>query len=343
MISSRDLVKNTLEFINSTGRVPRQMWKLPWATMRYSSEIEKISTEFPDDIVEVPSEYKRYSKPPYIQGEWFKVGDFTDEWGCTFTNIHEGVIGEVKNPIVSADDEEWDDLSKVHFPEELLTLDKERINEFCASTDQFVLQSDLARPFERMQFIRGTENLFIDFALKPTKMFAFMEKMHDFYCRLLTVWAQTDVDGLFFMDDWGTQNSLLINPNMWVKVFKPMYRDYSDIAKKYGKKIFFHSDGNTLSIIPHLIDIGIDAANLQIFCIGLQKLKQFRGKITFWGEIDRQGILPYGTKKEVQAAVHAVRNTLWQDGGTIAQCEFGPGALPENVYTVFETWNSVQP
>lgn len=343
MISSRDLVKSTLEFNNSTGRVPRQMWKLPWATMRYSREIERIGKDFPDDIVEVPSEYKRYTDTPRILGEWFRVGEFIDEWGCTFTNIHDGVIGEVKHPIVPVDDEQWDDLSKVHFPKELLTLDKERVNEFCASTDQFVLQSDLARPFERMQFIRGTENLFIDFALKPTKMFAFMERMHDFYCKLLTVWAQTDVDGLFFMDDWGTQNSLLINPDMWVKVFKPMYRDYSDIAKKYGKKIFFHSDGNTLGIIPHLIDIGIDAANLQIFCIGLEKLKQFRGKLTFWGEIDRQGILPCGTKKEVQAAVHAVKDTLWHQGGAIAQCEFGPGALPENVYTVFETWNSIQP
>lgn len=338
MTTSRELVYKTLAFENIGGRVPRQMWLLPWATKRYREVIDAIHRDYPDDIVEVPAEFKQYARPLKTQGDWFSVGEYTDEWGCRFTNIHDGIVGEVKRPIVPAEDEHWDDVSRIHIPEELLTLDKQKVNEFCASTDQFVLQSDLARPFERMQLIRGTENLFVDLALMPPKMFSFMERMHDFYCRLLTVWAQTDVDGLYFMDDWGTQKSLLINPKLWVELFKPMYRDYSDIAKKYGKKIFFHSDGFTLDIIPHLIDIGIDAVNLQIFCIGLDKLRQFKGKITFWGEIDRQGILPNGTKQEVQEAVRRVKETLWDNGGVIAQCEFGPGANPENVYTVFETW-----
>ena len=74
------------------------------------------------------------------------------------------------------------------------------------------------------------------------------------------------------MDDWGSQNSLLINPKTWVKIFKPLYKDYINIAKKHGKKTFMHSDGYTLEVIPHLIDVGLDAINTQIFCIGLEKL-----------------------------------------------------------------------
>ncbi len=343
MMTSRELVYKTLAFENAEGRVPRQMWLLPWADKRYQKVIDAIHRDYADDIVEVPSDYKRYARPPKTQGDWYAVGEYTDEWGCTFTNIHDGIVGEVKYPIVPANDEFWDDVSRIHVPEELLTLDKQRVNEFCAATDKFVLQSDIARPFERMQFIRGTENLFVDLALRPPKMLSFMERMHDFYCRLMTTWAQTDVDGLFFMDDWGTQQSLLINPKLWVELVKPMYKDYADIAKKYGKKIFFHSDGFTLDIIPHLIDIGIDAVNLQVFCMGLDKLSRFKGQITFWGEIDRQGILPNGSKQEVQKAVKLVKDTLWNNGGVIAQCEFGPGANPENVYTVFETWTGLQP
>jgi uroporphyrinogen decarboxylase len=340
MKTSRQLVNETLEFNNSTHRVPRQMWTLPWATSRYPDTMQKMRINYPNDIVEVPSEFKSYGNQPKVTGGWFDIGDYVDEWGCTFTNIHDGIVGEVKQPIVT--DEQWHDISKVHFPEELLTIDIDKVNAFCASTDQFVLQSDLARPFERMQFIRGTENLLVDFALKPKKMFDFMAKMHDFYCRLLELWAKTDVDGLFFMDDWGTQRNLLINPKMWVEVIKPMYKDYADIAKKHKKKIFFHSDGYTLDIIPHLIEIGVDAANLQIFCMGIDKLEKFKGRITFWGEIDRQGILPNGTKEDVEKAVKDVYNMLWNDGGLIAQCEFGPGANPDNVYRVFETWNKMQ-
>ncbi|GAB1481780.1 uroporphyrinogen decarboxylase family protein [Treponema sp.] len=336
--TSRSLVLETLEFRNRSGRVPRQLWTLPWADLHHPQELAEIRSSFPDDIVEVPPSHKRYTQEPKRQGDWYAVGDYIDEWGCHFHNVHEGVIGEVKAPLISEEDDEWEAASKVHIPEELLSIDTDRINEFCRSTNQFVLASELARPFERMQFIRGTENLFVDLALQNPAMLAFLKRVHDFNCRLLRLWASTDVDGLFFMDDWGSQNSLLINPKLWVEYIKPLYKDYADIAKAAGKKIFFHSDGFTLDIIPHLIDIGIDAVNLQIFCIGLEKLRPFAGKICFWGEIDRQHLLPFGTTTEIGDAVRQARESLWKDGGAIAQCEFGAGAKPENVRAVFEAW-----
>ena len=169
-------------------------------------------------------------------------------------------------------------------------------------------------------------------------MLRFIRRLHDFNCRLMERWAQTDVDALFMMDDWGSQKSLLINPETWVRLFKPLYADYCAIARRHGKKIFMHSDGHTLAILPHLVEIGVDAANLQIFCIGLENLRAFKGKIAFWGEIDRQWLLPHATVPEIKEAVRAVRGTLWNQGGCIAQCEFGPGAKPENVRAVFEAW-----
>lgn len=148
------------------------------------------------------------------------------------------------------------------------------------------------------------------------------------------------VDGLFLMDDWGTQRSLIINPKIWAEIFKPLYRDYIGIAKKYNKKTFMHSDGYILEIIPELIELGLDAVNAQIFCMGIDRLSEFKGKITFWGEIDRQHILPNGSEEDVSEAVRNVREKLWHNGGLIGQCEFGPGAKPENVYKVFESWKA---
>jgi len=141
------------------------------------------------------------------------------------------------------------------------------------------------------------------------------------------------------MDDWGTQTALLINPALWRQIFKPMYRDYIRIAHDAGKKAFMHSDGHTLAIYPDLIELGLDAFNSQIFCIGLENLKPFAGQITFWGEIDRQNLLPYATTGEIDEAVRSVHKILWKNGGCIAQCEFGVGARPENVRQVFESWD----
>jgi len=45
--------------------------------------------------------------------------------------------------------------------------------------------------------------------------------------------------------------------------------------------------------------------------------------------------------KDIESAVKSVKEALWSNGGCIAQCEFGPGAKPENVSMVFETWDKL--
>jgi len=332
-ISSRELVKNTLEFKNFSGEVPIQLWYLPWAEMNHKDMFDKLNNTFDWDIVSAPGFLKK--SVDLVKGDPFEIGEFIDEWGCIFENRQRGVIGEVKKPIVC--DEDWDDYENVKIPYELLDLDIEKINEFVKGTDKFVL-GGMARPFERLQFIRGTENLFADLMFMPDNMKKFIEKMHKFDCDNLEMWAKTDVDALAFMDDWGAQRSLLINPKIWLEVFRPLYKDYIDIAKRHNKKIFMHSDGYILDIIPHLIELGLDAINSQIFCMGIDELAQFKGKITFWGEIDRQNLLPSGSKEDIIKAVRDVREALWDNGGLIGECEFGLGANPDNVYTVFEEW-----
>lgn len=335
-MTSRELVLETLEFRNKNERIPRHMWTLPWSQINHGEMVTKINTEYPDDFDVAP---EVLAEKTIEEGNEYEVGEYKDRWGCLFTNIHEGIIGEVKAPIVNG--EEWEDVDNIHIPAEQLTFDRDAVNEFCKNTDKFVFAAPCPRPFEQLQFIRGTEDLYMDLMDMPDKMKIFLNDMHVFYCQLLEEWAKTDVDALRFMDDWGSQNSLLINPQMWREIFKPMYQDYINIAKKYGKKIFMHSDGNTLQIIPDLIEMGLDALNAQIFCIEVENLAPFAGKLTFWGEIDRQHLLVEGTTEDIANAVKKVYETLWSDGGCIAQCEFGPGANPENVYEVFHTWEEL--
>lgn len=333
-MTSRELVKQTLEFRNYTERAPRQKWLLKWAEFNHGEFIKKLDEEFPDDIIGVPGLYKE--QPPE-EGDPFAVGVYKDFWGCEFQNVHPGIIGEVKRPLIL--DEDWEDAGKIRFPKELLTVDKEKVNEFCRNTDKFVLSALSPRPFERLQFLRGTEDFYADLIYRPSEMLSFMSKMHDFYCEMVEQWAQTDVDAIKFMDDWGAQNSMLIDDRTWRELFKPMYRDFAAIGKKYGKKVFMHSDGNILPIIPDLIEIGVNALNCQVFCMGVDKLKEFAGSITFWGEIDRQHLLPEGEISDIDEAVARVKSAFWKNGGAIAQCEFGPGAKPENVREVFCAWN----
>jgi hypothetical protein len=54
-------------------------------------------------------------------------------------------------------------------------------------------------------------------------------------------------------------------------------------------------------------------------------------------------LLSFGTTEEVAKAVRQVKTALYADGGVIAQCEFGAGAKPENVYQVFKSWQEIIP
>ncbi|HEY5587151.1 MAG TPA: uroporphyrinogen decarboxylase family protein [Ruminiclostridium sp.] len=333
-MNSRELVYKTLNF-DKPERAPRQLWELPWAENNHPVELNKIRRDFRSDIVWIPWFSKN---PPKTTGEQFGIGEYVDEWGCRFLNKQRGIQGEAKESLITGED--WEDRNNLVLPVGYLDLDHDRIKKYCKDAEKFVIFG-CPNPFERLQYIRGTEQLYVDLMLKPEGMFEVIRKVHDFNCSLFEAWAKTDVDALQFMDDWGSQTTLLINPKIWEEIFKPMYKDYIEIAHSHGKKMFMHSDGNILSIIPQLIELGVDALNSQVFCMGVENLKQFKGKITFWGEIDRQNILPYGTQKEIEDAVISVKNSLWQDGGCIAQCEFGPGAKPENVYKVFETWNKI--
>jgi hypothetical protein len=333
-MTSRELVKAALEFA-APPRIPRQLWFLPWASERYPHELRQIQQTFPDDIVTAPPFYRTL---PQTLGDRYAAGIYVDEWGCCFENAEAGTIGIVQAPLL----ENWQDVDKIRIPQELLSVDAGQVNAFCRSTDKFVLASCNPRPFEQLQFIRTTENLLLDLARQPAELFVLLERMHRLYCQQLEVWAKTAVDALPFMDDWGMQTSMLISPAMWRKLFKPLYRDYIEIAHAHGKYAFMHSDGYILDILPDLIELGLDAINAQIFCMGAEKLgERCKGKITLWGEIDRQYLLPYGTAEEIINAVKSVKEALYDNGGVIAQCEFGPGAKPENVYLVFETWDKI--
>ena len=333
--TSRELVLDCVEF-KGPSRVPRDLWVLPWATLLHPREVGDLLLAFPPDIAFVEPNYR---EQPITRGNPHRKGVYTDEWGVRFENLQDGIIGEVKQAMIG----DWADAERlVRFPEELLTFDADGVNQFCDRTDRFVLCPGVVNPFERLQFLRGSEELFMDLADPPPGLISFMKRLRRFYCDLFSEWvSRTHIDGIFWADDWGSQTNLLISPAMWEDLFLPFYTDFIRIAHQAGKKAFMHSDGHIVRILPKLIDAGLDAINSQIFCMGVDALKPFAGKITFWGEMDRQYLLPRGTPEEVDAAVVSVAGSLWQNGGCIAQCEFGPAAKPENVWQVYTSWEKL--
>lgn len=332
-MNSRERVQRTLTF-SQPDRAPRELWALPGITMFRREERDALLARYPSDFVGPDVTYGRGDR---ILGTEAETGLYVDEWGCPFTVFYPGVIGEVKDPPLA----DWTKLDRLRPPDEILDrADFSRVDASCGATERFVKAGTTVRPFERLQFLRGSENLFMDLAWGVPELEQLRTLVHEFFLREIELWCQTDVDAISFMDDWGGQHNLLISPDMWRAFFKPLYIDYCNLIHGAGKFVFFHSDGYTRAILPDLIEIGVDALNTQLFCMDIEEIgRSFQGQITFWGEIDRQWVLPFGDVGDVQAAVRRVRTALDHgQGGVIAQCEWGNDVSAENVAAVFETW-----
>lgn len=348
-MTGRERVTKSLEF-DYPDRVPRDLWWVPAVEMTRKDKLEGIVEKFPLDMVRFDRaaasvDDKHQGKIRLLTpgsspaGAFPRKGKYADEWGNIWYVAEDGIVGEVKEPVLG-------DLSKIKAFSPpwgyLKSIDLSGVNRICAESEKFVLSDMCANPFERMQWVRGVEKFFIDLAYGSKGIYTLRDMIHEYNLRYIKMWLKTDVDGIYVMDDWGAQYSLLISPHLWREFLKPLYKEYCDLIHEHGKYVFFHSDGYIEEVYDDVIEIGIDVINSQLFCMNIEKLtEKYKGKITFWGELDRQKLLPFGSPDEIIEAVYRVRRALEDGrGGVIAQCEWGKNNPVENIEAVFRAWST---
>ncbi|MCL2813601.1 MAG: hypothetical protein FWD23_03275 [Oscillospiraceae bacterium] len=149
-----------------------------------------------------------------------------------------------------------------------------------------------------------------------------------------------DLDIFYFGDDVGTQRGMMFDPALWRKYYKNIFRAFCDLGKKYGKPAWFHSCGDITSILPDLIDIGInvwETVQLHTLPVSPEKLKQEYGKdITFFGGVNTQ-FLPYNTPEKVREEALYCMRVLGEDGGYILGPDhhIKPDVSAENTLALF--------
>ena len=188
--------------------------------------------------------------------------------------------------------------------------------------------------------MRGSEAALVDLARGTKDIRSLLAMLHDFACKELELWAASEVDGVVFRDDWGSPDGLLISAEMWRDMFRPMYREYCKILHAKDKFVFFHSDGDISDIFGDLVKLDIDAIHSQLHLMNVERLaKRYRGRVTFWGEIDCPNLQNPDAAEEFRETVLAVRKALdFGRGGVIAQCPWDPGVRLQTIAAFFEQW-----
>ncbi len=220
-----------------------------------------------------------------------------------------------------------------------------KIDRIRAKKDWCVMISN-GNIFESAWYMRGFEQIFIDFTDRPEFVQALLEKVADFqmgYFRRMLEAAGGRVDLAFTADDLGGQNGLLMSLPTWEKFIKPLHARLNQVIHAYGAKVIYHTDGAIMKAVPGLIDMGIDVLQaLQFSARGMdpQELKtRYGDRLCFEGGVSVQTTLPFGSPEDVAAETRRLIEVLGEGGGYI----LGPshaiqaGTPAENVYAMFET------
>jgi uroporphyrinogen decarboxylase len=187
--------------------------------------------------------------------------------------------------------------------------------------EYFIVGVTVTTIFETAWALRGLQTLLMDLAADPDRAQAVLDIPFRYHLTAAKRLVEMGVDAIWVGDDVGAQNAMAISPELWRRVFKPMWAEYFAALKRLNPnlKIAYHSDGVITPIVPDLVEIGLDILNpIQPACMDPAALKrQFGDTLCFWGSIDEQHTLPFGSPDDVRREVRTRLDTLGAGGGLI--------------------------
>ena len=201
--------------------------------------------------------------------------------------------------------------------------------------------------FEQPARTMGLPNFLMALLNEPQFADRLMEGITDLYiesCNQYLDKVGKYLDVFTYWDDLAGQDGWLIRPELYRRLIKPKQRRLVEaIKKKTGAKLFYHSCGATRGLIPDLIDLGFDILNpVQVSAKGMDTAelkRQFGKDITFWGGVDTQHVLPFGTPQQVVDEVKRRIDDLAPGGGFVFAAVHNIQAFvpAQNMVAMFDT------
>jgi uroporphyrinogen decarboxylase len=170
--------------------------------------------------------------------------------------------------------------------------------------------------FERAWSLRGFEQLFVDMGEDPGFVADLLDRITAIQLGLIERYLELGVDGGYFGDDYGAQNNLLFSPAAWRRLIKPRLAKLFAPFRERGLPVILHSDGQIQKILPDLVEIGLTTLNpVQPEVLDHAWLwENFGGKLSFYGGVSTQTVLPNGSPEQVRDAAAACRRALAPNG-----------------------------
>lgn len=316
------------------------------ATKTFIREHADLDNEVLEEFA-IDTRYVRLKPPKSWKLKLEPDNSYLDEWGVRWKKM--GLYHEpVAYPLAHAKTKDlerynWPDPSDEGRVEGL----REQAKQLCEETDYAVIaQFPMAGGFElAWTCLRGPQFL-EDLILNRKFAETLLSKICDLEIEILDRFLNAVgpyVQVVAVGDDVGQQRGPLISPNLYRDVVKPFQkRLWGFIKQKSKAHLFVHSDGSVYQFIPDFIELGVSILNpVQVRAkdMDTRRLKEeFGHRISFWGGIDTQEVLPFGTPEEVEKEVRKRIRDLAPGGGYVLSPihNIQAGVSAENIVKMYE-------
>ena len=187
--------------------------------------------------------------------------------------------------------------------------------------EKFIIGSCQCSIFETSWYLHGLEDTLCDMLADEDYAASLFDKVMRFPLRAGLNLIDCGVDMVWLGDDVATQRDMMFSLDLWRKLLKPRYAEIfaSLKTKRPDIVLAYHSCGNCEQILDDMIEIGLDVLNpIQPLSMDPVHIKRRYGKrLTLFGAIDVQQLLPFGTPGEVRQAVRGAKAALGEGGGYI--------------------------
>lgn len=269
---------------------------------------------------------------------WGVCRELQEAGGAQYWEIVRSPLADAQS-VADVERHDWPHPGEVLFPELPAGFDAA-----AWKRDRVVLDMSYICPFGVPWAMRGMEQMMLDLALNAEIVEAIVAKVEEFTLGCLGIVFQKYpglVDLIGCGDDYGSQTSLLMGPEMIGRVFMPSLKRHYDLGRTHGALGYHHSCGAIFGMIPNLIEAGCVVLNpIQTSAAGMDPVRlkrEFGRDLCFHGAIDTQQTLAHGTPDDVRREVRARIGQLGPDGFVLAPSHvLQPNVAPENIVALYE-------
>ena len=345
-LSSRERALRAVRMNGDIDRVPHLFRADPFVAdiimkAKKFRDMESLYDYYGIDTQQIPVMYNDIkTKPCDIKGCYF---DMFGNLHQTATNGSYATDAIIKPAFEDIDDIDY--ISSFPFPDHnIVNLEKSaKVAENAFASGRAAVGGVWASLFTQSRALLGEERFLCSLYDEPDLANALVARVTDMYISWNEAYLKACgkyIDIYYFGSDFGTQKSMFISTDHFVKFFKENMRRIVSSAKKYVGTAMFHTCGAIFDIIPHLIDIGVDI--LDPVQADAHKMSpeilagSYKGKICFHGAVSTQTTLPFGTPGEVSAQIRNIAQTLGPSGLIIGPDQDMIGNIPiENIDAMY--------